>query len=173
MLTIRKIHDGVTSDLARIKRELAALSSMKIYVGIQDDASDEALMIATINEYGLTIKMTDKMRRYLGATGLFDSEKDYTPIAGHQTGYINIPERSFIRASFDTGIRQMNKPVEQLVREVLRGDRTAKQAADVIGAILVEISEYAKKQRVTTTIEPLFDTGAFIVNRITYRIKEQ
>ena len=93
----------IIEDLARIKRELTALGKMRLKVGILGKEGSEMLMIANVHEYGMTLKMSDAMRRYLGAMGLFSGDDNYTPPAGHQTGYINIPERSYIRASFDTG----------------------------------------------------------------------
>lgn len=167
----------ILEDLARMKREVEALARMKIHVGIQGDEDSEVLMIASVHEFGCTIKVTPKMKAFLHHIDIHLKP---------DTGYINIPERSFIRASYDTGIQPMGKVIEQLIREVVRGEKTAQQAGDAIGGILVQmtqdfvregkvsppISEAAKEQRASTTDTPLFDTGANIVDRITYKIEE-
>jgi hypothetical protein len=62
-LTIRKIRDEITPNLARTKRKLAALSRMEIRVSIITDDS-EVQRIARVHEYGITFNMTDKVRQY-------------------------------------------------------------------------------------------------------------
>lgn len=166
----------ILEDLARLKRELEALGRMTIRIGIQGDEDSEVLMIASVHEFGCTIRVTPKMRAFM-------HHIDVHLKPG--TGYINIPERSFIRASYDTGIQPMGKVIDQIIREVIRGEKTAQQAGNTIGALLVQmtqdyiyagnaqpaISELAKSRRATTTDTPLFDTGNHIVNRITYKIE--
>lgn len=131
----------ILEDLARIKRELNALSKMKIHVGILGDEDSELLKIAAVHEYGMTIKMTDKMRRYLGAIGLFDGDDDYQPPAGSKTGYINIPERSFIRASYDTGKQGIDGVVRMAIERIKTGEWTARQAADNIGLFCTQMTQ--------------------------------
>ena len=43
---MRVLRDTVRPELARIKRELAALRSLQIHVGIMGDSESEILMIA-------------------------------------------------------------------------------------------------------------------------------
>lgn len=131
----------ILEDLARLKREIEALSRMTVHIGIQGDEDSEMLIIASVHEFGATFKMTDKMRRYLGAIGLFDSDKDYTPPAGHQKGYINIPERSFIRASYDTGRKEMDAIVKATLDKMYRGERTAYETMNVIGLQLAQMTQ--------------------------------
>ncbi len=183
-LTIRKIRDEVTPDLARIKRELTALSHMEIHVGIQGDEDSEMLIIASVHEFGATIKMTDKMRRYLGAIGLFDSDEDYTPPAGHQKGYINIPERSFIRASYDTGKKGIDGVVRMAFDRIIKGEWSAEQAADNIGLFCVQMTQNFINtgsvkppkgkftQERSTQYTTLYDSGR-LVGSITYKIEQR
>lgn len=137
------IKDTLRPELARIKRELQALQGMEIHVGIQGDAGSDLLKIASVHEYGATIKMTDKMRRYLGAMGLFDSDGDeeYTPPAGAKKGYINIPERSFIRASYDTGMEELSKICAAAIHHIYYDGWTAERAANSIGAQAVQMTQ--------------------------------
>jgi len=175
--------NAVLEDIQRIKREITSLSKMQILVGIQGDEDSEVLMIANVHEFGLTFKMTDKMRRYLGAMGLFDDSESYNPPAGHQTGYINIPERSFIRASFASGKQGIDATVKMAVDRIGTEKWTAQQAADMIGAFCVQATQsfiddgkvtppnseftLANKSQKTT----LYDSGTTIRDRITYKIE--
>lgn len=187
----------ILDDLARIRRELTALSKMKISVGVQSvegtnihgdnvSADNTLLMIGSVHEYGCTIKMTDKMRRYLGAMGLFSDggKKGDEPPAGHQKGYVNIPERSYIRAFFDTNKNRLYDTANEAISEMLQGKIGARQAAEEIGKAAVEltvgmmganskaVSEFAADHRKQNkTGAPLYDTGN-LQNHITYVIEE-
>lgn len=138
------IKDDLRPELARIKKELQALQGMEIHVGIQGDAGSDLLRIASVHEYGATIKMTDKMRRYLGAMGLFDDgdgDEKYTPPEGAKKGYVNIPERSFIRASYDTGMGELSQICAAAIRHIYYDGWTAEQAANSIGAQAVQMTQ--------------------------------
>lgn len=52
----------------------------------------EIAFIGHVNEYGAHITVTDKMRKYLAAKGFYLTK---------QTNTISIPERSWLRSSFD------------------------------------------------------------------------
>lgn len=172
----------VLEDLARIRREVQILAQMKIHVGIQGNAGSDLLMIANVHEFGATIKMTDKMRRYLGAMGLFDGDGNYTPPAGHQTGYINIPERSFIRASYDTGKQKMDRIVREALDKMVTGERDAAGTMNAIGAQLAQMtqnyinegnakppkSEFTQSRSSQHT--PLVDSGR-LVGSITWEVE--
>lgn len=170
-------------DIRRIRRELLALSKMKIHIGIQGDEDSELLKIASVHEYGCTIKMTDKMRRYLGAMGLFDSDEGYTPSSGHQAGYINIPERSFIRASYDAGKQGIDGVARMAVDRIIKGEWTANQAAENIGLFCVQMTQgfinegnvkppkgkFAQSQ--SSQYTTLYDSGR-LVGSISFEIEE-
>jgi hypothetical protein len=167
----------ILDDIRRLKRELAALQSMKIRIGVQGDEDSEILMIASVHEFGCTIKVTPKMR------GFF--RHNFNANLKNTTEYINIPERSFIRASFDAGRPALDAFIRDKFRAVIKGELTAAQAADKIGLYAAEmtknfiregkveppITDLAKEQRASTTETPLYDTGANIVDRITFQIE--
>lgn len=173
----------VLEKIAWLRRELTALERMKIHVGIQSTEDSKLLIIAAVHEYGATIEMTDKMRRYLGAMGLFDDAKDYTPPAGHVKGFINIPERSFIRASYDTGKNRINEIVSAAIARLFSGERTARETMEAIGAQLADMTrEYIGSgsvtpeksgftQEHTSQYTPLVDSGR-LQESITYTIEE-
>lgn len=177
------IKDTLRPELARIKRELQALQNMEIHVGIQGDAGSNLLKIAAVHEYGATIKMSDGMRRKLGAMGLFDDNENYTPPAGAKKGYINIPERSFIRASYDTGIEELTKACAAAIRHIYYDGWTAEQAANSIGAQAAQMtrsfidagteppkSEFTQKHSTQKT--PLVDSGR-LRESITWSIEKR
>lgn len=166
----------VLDDIRRIKRELTALQATQIKVGIQGDEGSEILMIASVHEFGCTITVTPRMRAFLHHTGLHMRET---------TEYVNIPERSFIRASYDAGQQGIEAVCRKVYHAVIAGTKTAQQAAAEIGAFCVQmtqeyvrqgnaqppISEYTKEHRASSTDTPLFDTGTNIVDRITFKIE--
>ena len=172
----------ILEDLARLRRELAALGKMKVHVGIVDDEGSEILTIAAIHEYGATIKMKPAMRRYLGAIGMFDDSENYTPPAGHKTGYINIPERSFIRASYDAGQQELNDIIRRAVNKVMNGTATAREAMDEIGLRASQLTQNFINegnvqppkgeftQEHSSQYTPLVDSGR-LVSSISYEIE--
>jgi hypothetical protein len=165
----------VLDDIRRLKREFAALKSMKIIVGIQGDEDSEVLKIAGVHEFGCTIEVTPKMRAYLHNVGLHLKET---------TKQINIPERSFIRASYKAGKVELDEFSRAEVNRVVIGERTARQAADSIGLYCVQMtqsfidedkvkppdSEYTLEHKTQKTT--LYESGTHIRDRITYRIEE-
>lgn len=78
------------NNIPSIVKETDKLNRHKIKTGYWGDGDLE--MIAAVHEFGLNIKVTDKMRRYLAAIGY--------PLKA-STMYIRIPERSFLRAGWD------------------------------------------------------------------------
>ena len=175
-------HDLIRADLERLKRELASLEKMTLYIGVQGDAGSDMLMIARVHEYGLLLKMSDKMRRYLGAAGLFDSDDNYTPRPGSRQGYVNIPERSFIRASYDTGQRELQEYVNTAIAKVIDGRKTAREAMEEIGLRAAQMTQNfmggatIPPQNTKFTLSrkgaqtPLIDSGR-LVGSITYQIE--
>jgi len=119
----------VKEDLARIRRELGALSKMSVHIGILGEADSEMLTIANVHEYGCTINVTPKMRAYLHYMGLHLKPDTET---------INIPERSFIRASFDTGQSELAKIADNAIGKVINGKKTAKEAMEEIGLLAAQ-----------------------------------
>ncbi len=76
--------------IPKLKAKLKQLGNKKVRVGILGE--NELLMIGIVNEFGSKIKVTSKMRGYLGSQGLHLKKG---------TTHITIPERAFLRKAFD------------------------------------------------------------------------
>lgn len=227
---MRVLRDTVRPELARIKRELAALRSLQIHVGIMGDSESDLLMIAHVHEYGatitaknvrnLTIPLTDEARK----AGSPRSFNDLEWVPGRQPGVsflvrprkrkarskdhrtvtdtistrseydprdydwlymlvksVNIPERSFIRTSFDAGRAELSVACKEAVTNIIRKGWTAQQAADHVGKIATNMTRQfmnagleppkSKITKLTTTQEqPLFDTGR-LIGSIAYKVE--
>lgn len=93
----------------------------------------------------------------------------------------NIPERSFIRASYDTGQDTLERICKEAIEGIVREGWTAQEAADHIGKWALEMTrEYFNTKlspeksdttmRTTTQYQPLHDTGR-LFKSITYRVE--
>jgi hypothetical protein len=175
----------VIDDLRRIQRELAALRKIKITVGVQTEdgvnihgqtasADDTLMKIAHVHEYGMTIQVTSRMRGFLHSIGLHLKPT---------TDYVNIPERSFIRAAYEKGRTALSDTKTQIIADLIAGKIDAMGAAEALGKAAVELTvgmmgadakpvtdftlEHRKESK---TGAPLHDTGN-LLNHITYRIE--
>lgn len=116
----------------------------------------------------------------VGIVGGTDS--DILKIAhAHEYGDGKMPERSFIRASFDADKEKLSNIVTGQVNKVLYGQTTADAAANAIGAQAAQLvqsyiddnrvkpqSDFSKKTQHTT----LYETGTHIRDRIAYKVEE-
>lgn len=116
----------------------------------------------------------------VGIVGGADS--DVLKIAhAHEYGDGKMPERSFIRASFDADQEKLSNIVTGQVNKVLSGQTTADAAANAIGAQATQLvqsyiddnrvkpqSDFSKKTQHTT----LYETGTHIRDRIAYKVEE-
>lgn len=90
---------------------LKELTTTHLEIGIFSSSGGDILMIANVNEFGVSINVTPKMRGYLsGALGIH-LRKD--------TKTIEIPERSFIRGGYDANVNKMQKQGEKLLEQVI------------------------------------------------------
>ena len=117
----------------------------------------------------------------VGIVGGADS--DVLKIAhAHEYGDGKLPERSFIRASFDADQEMLSAIVAGQVNKVLSGKTSADAAANAIGAQAAQMvqnfiddnrvkpqSNFAKKTQHTA----LYETGTHIRDRIAYQIEEK
>lgn len=115
----------------------------------------------------------------VGIVGEADSE--VLKIAhAHEYGTGKLPERSFIRASFDADQEKLGEIVTGSVNKVLSGQTTADAAANAIGAQATQLvqnfiddnrvkpqSDFSKKTQNTT----LYETGTHIRDRIAYKVE--
>ncbi len=102
--------------------------------------------------------------------------------AAHEYGTDKLPERSFIRASFDADQDKLGSIVSGQVNKVLSGQTSADAAANAIGAQAAQLvqnfidenrvkpqSDFSKKTQHTT----LYETGTHIRDRIAYKVEEE
>ena len=166
--------DTVRPHMDRVRRELEAFGRMTIRIGVQGDEDGDILMIAGVHEYGCTIQVTPKMRAFLHRIGLHLRQ---------DTGTITIPERSFIRASYDTGKETIATAVRDAVQKINSGEMTAREAAEQIGAKALNMTlEYFNTrvspakgtftQSRSTQFQPLVDTGR-LASSITCAVVEE
>ena len=115
----------------------------------------------------------------VGIVGTNDSE--VMKIAAiHEYGLGKMPERSFIRASFDADEDKLTDIVEGQVTKVLANQTSADNAANAIGAQAAQLvqnfidenrvkprSDFSRKTQRTT----LFETGTHIRDRIAYKVE--
>ncbi len=98
----------------------------------------------------------------------------------HEYGDGKMPERSFIRASFDQDGQKLNEIVSVQINRVLDGKATVTAAANAIGAQAAQLvqnfiddnrvkpqSNFARKTQHTT----LYETGTHIRDRIAYEVR--
>ena len=136
---------------------LKKLKKKKITVGVHGDVGDDIFDRATWNEFGTHYKEGDKK------------------------GQIRIPERSFIRAGYDTNKNKIKKDAEKLTRKVVAMELNPSVAAELLGDITKGyIQEFAinlsDPPNAESTIKakgssnPLVDTGQMI-GSIDYKVK--
>lgn len=102
--------------------------------------------------------------------------------AAHEYGTDKLPERSFIRASFDADQDKLGSIVSEQVNKVLSGQTSADAAANAIGAQAAQLvqnfidenrvkpqSDFSKKTQHTT----LYETGTHIRDRIAFKVEEE
>lgn len=205
------IKDTVRPELQRIKTELSALGKLTIHVGIQGTAGSDILTIAGVHEYGATIraKNVKNLAIPLDKKSEGKSPRDFPGlffIRAKDTGNlfgvtsarkyrkyklnflfllcpsVTIPERSFIRASYDTGQSELEAACRAAVDHIMLEGGTAKEAAEIIGAWAVEMTQQyilygidPPKSDITMntakTPTPLYDSGR-LLHSISYEIEE-
>lgn len=100
----------------------------------------------------------------------------------HEYGTGKMPERSFIRASFDTDKEKIDSIIKTSIDKILLKKVDAVSAMNATGAQLAQLiqnfidtnkvkpkSNYKNKTQYTT----LYETGTHIRDRIAYEIKEE
>lgn len=124
-------------------------------------------------------KKLNGIKIIVGIVGSADSE--VLKIAHtHEYGDGKMPERSFIRASFDQDGPELNKIVSSQINKVIDGKTNATTAANAIGAQAAQLvqnfidsnrvtppSDFSKKTQHTT----LYETGTHIRDRIAYELR--
>lgn len=164
------------NNIPDILRELDELDRSAVEVGVFEDEGTTLLMIATVNEFGCEITVTEKMRKYLAARsrelGLAPGQGGLYMKVGST---IRIPERSFIRTGFDNSIDVIQKRADEILSDIVAGQAKAGKLLSFIGvelqgAILEQIRRGEFKPNHPFTIaskstsagkgdQPLMDTG--------------
>lgn len=121
-----KVHDE--SNVREFLKMLKELTSTHLEVGIFGDSGGDILMIANINEFGCSIKVTPKMRNYLHVIGIH-LKKD--------TEEINIPERSFIRGGYDAEQNNIIKKGDVLLEKVINLELPVITFFEILGEYIV------------------------------------
>lgn len=123
------LYDRLTSDLNKLKGAV-------LIVGVVGDEphseENEITMpeLAAVHEYGVKIKVTDAMRGYFQAIGY--------PMKSSTT-QIEIPERSFIRKTYDDKEKDIRRKAKSLVKRLIQGKITAQQLMDKLGVLVVSM----------------------------------
>lgn len=152
-MNIRVLEDN----FPQLQQVVADLSKYRLEIGIfgEDDGSGKSyVMIANVHEFGVVISKP--------------------------SGNIVIPERSFMRSTFDEKEREWAKFMEGRLRKVLNFDMTVEQMYEQVGAkaasdIQRKIRDLDTPPNAESTIEkkgssnPLIDSGD-MRRRITWKV---
>lgn len=157
------------NNIPAIIKTLNELDGQKIEVGVLGEGQQQ--MIAGVQEYGIKINVTPKMRRYLASQGLYLKK---------ETTFITIPERSFIRAGWDEHERDVLDKSDEMIPELINQGISVNAYLDALGDEAASyIKDFARdlknpgnhpftiKQKQSSN--PLVDTGGMI-GAITYEI---
>lgn len=160
------------SRVGDVLKRLSELSSYSVRVGILSKKGGEILMIANVNEYGCNIPVTDKMRSFF--------RYNFGIYLKSGTTSINIPERSFVRASYDYNKSSFYK-FDDYFFAVLDGKLDVMDFYKIVGTACVsmikdfiikgvnpEDSSLTLKLKAPKT-KPLVDTGR-LVNSIDFEV---
>ena len=191
-----EITDTISPYLDKMRAEMRKLNGCEIKIGILSEVGGEMLMIAKVHEFGATIRprnaknlaiplrpdMRDVSPTELDDTWIYTSDEgnrfivqdvgeDRIEFLFMLVPSVTIPERSFIRAGYDTNKAKITAAVKKVVREVLLGEKTAEQAAEYVGlAVTAMIKQYMRsvqppKSKITMLAnpgknQPLMQTGS-------------
>lgn len=158
------------NNFPKMETSIKQLDGKKVSVGVL--GGGEQAWLASIHEYGCKIKVTDKMRAYLAATGLHLKKT---------TTHIVIPERAFLRNGFDESKDEVISKAEQTLGDVIGGTMSADTFCEIVGLLLKgKIQDYARDLNSPPnhpyTVEhkgssnPLVDTGDMI-GAIDYKVE--
>lgn len=147
------------SRIKEIQGTLKALSKYEIHIGVFSDSGDAKngtnyALIAGVHEFGATIE--------------------------HEKGAIHIPERSFIRSTFDEKANEWAKFVQKRLPKVILGQMAPRQLVELLGEkitadIKLKIKAINDPPNAPSTIakkkssSPLIDTDG-LRQRVTYKV---
>lgn len=140
--------------IPQVTRSLRELGSYSVEVGIFGSDDSFYAMIAGVHEFGVTILK--------------------------ETGNIIIPERSFLRSTFDEKSNDWYNFIKKRIPKIITGGMKARQLMELLGAKVVsdiqkKIKDIQDPPNAPSTIvakgssNPLIDTGGLRM-RVTYRV---
>lgn len=166
----KRVRISDNNNLPEVINKMEELNGAKVRVGVL--TGGETQMIAAVQEFGISIAVTDKMRKYLASQGLYLKK---------ETSYITIPERSYIRAGWDQNEKEILDKVEQLIRDaIVKGvsvdtvlDGTGQETRDRIKDFARDLKDpknhpFTVKRKGSTN--PLVDSGN-LIESIDYEVK--
>ena len=164
-----KVHDE--TKVPEFLAMLDELFNTQLEIGVFGEDDSEMVMIASVHEFGVDIKVTDKMRGYLHSIGIHLNPRTRT---------IKIPERSFMRAGYDKEKENIIRESEKLLEKVLKLELPVKVFFETLGELIVGmiqkyLTDLSNPPLHPATIKnkgssnPLIDTG-HLRESITYKI---
>jgi phage gpG-like protein len=115
--------------------------NLVLKVGVFGSQDSDMVMIASVHEFGKQITVTDKMRYFLGYSGLWLKKA---------TQYITIPERSFLRSTFKDKKQNILRGIKENIKKVIAGIYTQ----EIFMSRLGEAIQMFVKEKITAGIEP-------------------
>ena len=195
LLMIARVHEyGATINAKNVKH---------LAIPLTDEAKgaesprqfDDLRFIPVSPGYGFLVrdkkphKKPDKTRQpaqHKAKTQRTGGKKDPRPNEDYEWMYmlvesVTIPERSFIRTSYDTGKSTLEDICKDAVDGIIRHQWTAEQSMDFVGKWALEMTrgyfntkltppKSATTQLTSTQYQPLFDTGR-LFRSIVYRVE--
>lgn len=119
-------HKTIKNEFPSMKKRMEALNGEAVEVGA---LNGEHAWLASIHEYGCTMVVTQKQRRYMATQGI---------ILGKT---LTIPERSFLRTGFDESRNDVMKKAQRMMADVVSGDMDANSCFEGVG---IELSDRIK-----------------------------
>lgn len=121
-----------TDNMKKLNQIINDLKNKKIKIGIFGSEGSDILMIAKVQEFGFDITITPKMRNWLHANGLH---------VKNSTTEIHIPERSFIRGSFDENKNKIDRFIKDNMEQLISFSISTNTFFDRVGQYLVGLTQ--------------------------------
>lgn len=116
-----KINEALVNNLKGLK---GGTVDVGWFEGQNYDDGTPIALVASVQEYGATINVTDKMRGWFLANGY--------PLR-KETTQIHIPARSFMRSTADNKGNEWQKQIEKDLSKVIEGNLSLEEALNRLG----------------------------------------
>lgn len=158
-----------------IVRDVKQLKNKAVNAGLFGQGNPDVNLAyrGAIQEYGVEINVTEKMRNYLKTIGLFLKA---------ETTKITIPPRPFTRQAFDKNIQKMSNNIQRWFTLMIENKISSRKFLELIGVmnqgyIRQSIVQGKWKENHPITIQqkgssrPLISSGE-MMQGVTYKIEE-